>query len=151
MNRAFYALQDTRTPLLTGILTLLLNLLFGTVFHRHTNLGAAGMALSYSIISTVNSILLLILLKRKMNGVDLRRLARFLLQSGLSAAAMGAILYLLEVLPLPSGSKAVQLTVLAAEIAAGVLVYLLMMLLLKNEDAQALVKRLKQGFHGRKS
>ena len=68
MNRAFYAAQDTRTPLAAGLVSVILNLALGYVFYRHTDLGAAGMALSYSLISLVNSFILLVLNVKKLKG-----------------------------------------------------------------------------------
>ena len=56
MNRAFYALQDTKTPLMAGIATVILNLGFGLIFYLFTDLGAAGMALTYTITSTINAV-----------------------------------------------------------------------------------------------
>src|SRR5690606_37199721 len=124
MNRAFYAAQDTRTPLAAGLVSVILNLALGYVFYRHTDLGAAGMALSYSLISLVNSFILLVLNVKKLKGIDAGELAAFLLRAVMSAAVMSAVLWgIREIVPYP-GEKASQLVYLVLEIIAGCAVYL---------------------------
>jgi len=144
MNRAFYAAQDTMTPLAAGMISVALNLALGYVFYEYTDLGAAGMAFSYSLISFVNSLLLLLLMGKKLKGINAGELAGFLIKSVLSAAIMGAVLWgIQEILPYPDG-KALQLLYLALEIIAGCVVYLIMMLILRSQDAIYLVNNIRQ-------
>jgi len=135
MNRAFYARQDTKTPLFIGLSSIILNFCFGMVFYRFTDLGAAGMALSYSIVSTVNSILLLILLNKKMNGIQLNKLFKFFAASIPAALVMCSLLYVFEMLPVQLDTKMLQLMYLAFEIIMGAVIYITMMILLRSEEA----------------
>ncbi|HEX2944554.1 MAG TPA: murein biosynthesis integral membrane protein MurJ [Clostridia bacterium] len=146
MNRSFYAGQDTRTPLVTGIVSILLNVLFGSVFYAFTDLGASGMALSYSIISTVNAIMLLLLLNRKMNGINMEKFFAFIARAVPATFVMIAVLLLFEGLPFKPAAKALQLVFLAGEIFAGAVFYVVTMIMLKAEDALYLVKLFKQRF-----
>jgi len=146
MNRAFYAKQDTKTPLFTGISSVLLNFGFGLGFYHFTNLGATGMALSYSIISTVNSILLLFLLNKKMKGIQLNKLLKFFLASIPATLMMGAILFLFEFLPIRLDTKALQLTYLIFEILLGAAVYTGMMIFMRSEEALYFLNALKQRY-----
>lgn len=144
MNRAYYAAQDTRTPLAAGMISVILNLVLGYVFYRHTDLGAAGMALSYSIASLVNAAILLILMEKRMKGINGGMFAGFLSRAVPSAALMGAVLWFIqEVVPYPGG-KALQLAYLVLEIIAGCAVYIIMMLFLKSQDAIYMVNNIKQ-------
>ncbi|NTV90670.1 MAG: murein biosynthesis integral membrane protein MurJ, partial [Clostridiales bacterium] len=100
MNRAFYATHDTKTPLFAGVLAIVLNYGFGYLFYKTTELGASGMALSYSIISVVNSVLLIILLNHRIEGgILLDKMYKFLLKALPAALIMGVALRLLEMLP----------------------------------------------------
>lgn len=146
MNRAYYARQDTLTPLAAGIVSIILNIAFGSLFHLYTDLGASGMALSYSIISLVNSSLLLILLHKKMNGIHAAELGSFLIRALPSAAVMGAVLLLLRSVVPDPGAKLLQLLYLLLEIIAGAAIYIIMMLLMKSQDAIYLMKNIKQRF-----
>ncbi len=135
INRGFYARHDTKTPLFVGILAVFLNFGFGYLFYRTTALGAAGMALSYSIISTVNSVLLIILINRKIKGIHLNKFLSFLIKAVAASAAMSVVLFLLNLIPVHLATKVLQLTYLLFETLAGTLVYFLVMLLLKGEEA----------------
>jgi putative peptidoglycan lipid II flippase len=73
--RTFYALEDTWTPILVGAVQLLL--MFGLgywlgrgVFPRIGRFGASGIALGFSISNWFEVIALLVLLRRKINGID---------------------------------------------------------------------------------
>lgn len=143
LNRAFYALQDTKTPLMIGITTVLMNLGLGLIFYRYTDLGAAGIAQAYSIISTVNAFMLLVLLSKKVKGIYLDRLGQFAIRAVPSAFLMSIFLILLEAIPIRLDTKILQLLYLTGEIILGVAIYSGMMLLMKAEDAKYLIKMLK--------
>jgi putative peptidoglycan lipid II flippase len=148
MNRAYYARQDTKTPLFVGIGSIIMNLGFGSVFYYFTDLGAAGMALTYSLISTVNSILLLVLLDKKMDGIHMGKFYRFIWRAVVSAIFMGAILILMEQLHPRLDTKLVQLIYLSLEILVGSALYFAMMLLTKSEDALYFFKIFKRKIGG---
>jgi len=135
-NRAFYAINDTLTPLLVGGSTIIINILLSIVFYKMTNLGVAGMALTYSLASAVNAFLLLSILNRKMKGIYIDRLLRFLFKVVPSAMIMGMVLFITNACFVPDTSaKVVQLLNLIFQIALGVLVYFAAVLVLKVEEA----------------
>jgi len=143
MNRAYYAGQDTKTPLAAGILSVVLNAAFGALFYLYTDLGAAGMALSYSITSLVSSVVLIFGLARKMKGIHGGMLISFLLRALPATVAMSLVLYAFQsFLPYP-GEKLLQLIFLLAEIAAGFAVYITIMVLLRSQDAIYLMKNIR--------
>ena len=144
INRGFYALQDTKTPLMAGVAAVILNFGFGYAFHKLTNLQASGMALSYTIISTVNAILLMYLLNRKIKGVHLNRFLSFVIKAIPASVAMGAALLLLDRLPVKLENKTAQLLYLGLEITVGVLVYISVMVLLKGEEALYFINAVKK-------
>jgi len=143
MNRAFYALQDTKTPLMAAVATVIMNFGFGLVFYLFTDLGPAGMALTYSITSLINVVLLLILMNRKVKGISLDRLRSFFNRAVPAALIMGVVLAVLESIPVRLDTKLLQLSYLTGEILLGAAVYAAMMLLLKSDDAIYLLKMLK--------
>lgn len=146
INRGFYAVHDTKTPLFVGIGAVLLNLCFGFLFYKTTNLGAKGMALSYSIISTINSILLIILLERKNKGLHLKRFFLFIFKALPSSLVMGVVLFFLDRLPYSPKSKIYELLFLLVEIFIGALFYYIMMVFLKSSEAIYFLNIFKQKF-----
>jgi len=87
VSRGFYAVQDTRTPVLLGIVSIAV---FFTSAHFLVHLFAErGLALSASIAALVNAILLLVALRKRFHGLEFRRLGRLLWRCLLAAAACG--------------------------------------------------------------
>ena len=91
MVRAFYALHNTWTPVLVGVAAMALNILLSIWWVR--SLGFGGLALANSTATLLEALLLLILLRRRLGGVDGRALALSVGRTALAAGVMGAALY----------------------------------------------------------
>ncbi len=89
--RAFYAFHDTRTPVTAGVLIALLNM--GLSIWWIGPLGVGGPALANGIATTVEMLLLLLWLRRKLPELEYRPLLRGLGQVGLATAGMAALLW----------------------------------------------------------
>ena len=70
--RAFYSIQDTRTPLYISLVTMIINAVLSLTlpFIPSLQLGVAGIALAFSIAGIVNAILLFIWLNGKIGALD---------------------------------------------------------------------------------
>ncbi len=68
VQRAFYALHDTFTPLIVGILSTILMLLLAALFVFLLHLGIGSIAVAYSAASILQFIVLFIFLGRKTGG-----------------------------------------------------------------------------------
>lgn len=68
VSRGFYALHDTKTPLVIGTITTFLMILFSAIFIFFLNLGIESIAFSFSIGSIINLIIMLIFLNFKVKG-----------------------------------------------------------------------------------
>lgn len=82
--RAFYAMQDTRTPALVNVAAVTLNTAVNLVFFRY--LGVAGLALGHATAYTFAAAAASILLRRRLGGLDGRRVG-----ASLARIAMGGI------------------------------------------------------------
>ena len=89
------------------------------------------MALSYSIISAFNSVLLLILIKKRIKVLKLAELLQFVAKSCAASVIMGILLAFMQNIPVRLDTKILQLSYLALEIGAGALVYFAVMALFK--------------------
>jgi putative peptidoglycan lipid II flippase len=136
MNRGFYANNDTKTPLFVGLSTVMINYALSFIFFKTTTLGVAGMALAYSTTSTLNAVLLLFFLNKKMRGINLDKLLIFLLKVIPASVIMGLILYFVNLIHINLNSKAIQLSFLLIEIIIGIAVFSLIVLLMKVEEAK---------------
>lgn len=89
LNRAYYALHDTVTPLVMSIITLAVNLLVELPL-VWTNLGEAGMAAGTLVSFAAQSVIMLYLLDRRVGGLGLRDSASTILKMILATGVMTA-------------------------------------------------------------
>ncbi|HKZ86730.1 MAG TPA: murein biosynthesis integral membrane protein MurJ [Anaerolineae bacterium] len=143
VTRGFYAMHDTRTPVIVGVAAMLLNLALSLLLIGP--LAEGGLALANSIATTVEALVLVWLIRGRLSGIEGRRVWGALARSGLASAAMG--LALLGLLQMPMSSA---LAVCAAGIAVGMIVYAGAALLLRADELRSvrqLVQRRGQALH----
>ncbi|HSD84757.1 MAG TPA: murein biosynthesis integral membrane protein MurJ, partial [Anaerolineae bacterium] len=73
LARAFYALHDTRTPVLLGIVSLVINLVLSVALINV--LHVTGLALANTTAASLEMVLLIVVIRRRLGGLDDRRLA----------------------------------------------------------------------------
>jgi putative peptidoglycan lipid II flippase len=121
--RAFYALHDTRTPVAVGVaamgLNVVLSLTFIAAFETLGWMAHGGLALSNALATTVEMIVLLAIIRRRLGGLEGRRMVSSLARIGLAAAVMGGVVWMLATF---LAGTAVWLAVSLA-VAAGLAVY----------------------------
>jgi putative peptidoglycan lipid II flippase len=132
--RAFYALHDTLTPVWVGGVAMALNLALSLTlpgaFEQAGWLPHGGLALANSVATLLEMIVLLVLIQRRMGGIEGRRTATAFIKSGLAALAMGAALLGWRALLPGAGALAVG----GGGIVVGVAVYLGAALLLRADE-----------------
>jgi len=84
---AFYAMQDTKTPVKIAVVSLLANVALSLILMVPLKHG--GLALANSLASMVNVSLLLVWLRKRIGGIDWGRILRSLVQVAVASAAMG--------------------------------------------------------------
>jgi putative peptidoglycan lipid II flippase len=145
MNRTFFALQDTKTPVKVSLCDVAVHLtasllLIGPLQH-------GGLALGTSIGATVNMILIYILLRRRVRALPERRLFVTLAKILLASAVMGIGVYLFQVelgqlLDLSLLSN--QIIEVMASILLGVIIFTLVILPMKVEEADYVKNLVRQ-------
>jgi putative peptidoglycan lipid II flippase len=86
LSRGFYALRDTRTPVIFAVLSLLLNLVFSLLLREP--LGYRGLALALSLAVSVEALLLFVTLRRRIGGLEGRSLLWSVARAAAAAWAM---------------------------------------------------------------
>ncbi len=87
LARAFYALHDTKTPVLLGILSLAINLIISLSLINV--LGVTGLALANTIAALIEMVLLIVMIRKRLGGLDDRRVALSALKTTIASVVMG--------------------------------------------------------------
>jgi putative peptidoglycan lipid II flippase len=154
VDRAFYALHDTRTPVKAAALAVLLNIaLSGTVVFGAVS-GAvpaerayAGLALANAIAAWVEASLLVGWLHHRAGGGGLRGLGGDLARYVVAALVMGAVLAGLDDVllgALDTSRLSGELVAVGTLIAVGLVVYLVGSLLLRSREPRLLLGLLRR-------
>jgi putative peptidoglycan lipid II flippase len=148
LSRAFYALKDTRTPVLINLVTIVINVLLSVLFVIYLKLGVWAIALAYTITSIVDFLLYLYTLDKKVGGFNKEKLIVPFTKIAISALLMGVFLYIpLKFLDnyIFDTQYTVQLLGLTAIAGAtGMLVYLVFTKLFRVEEIELLYKLLRK-------
>lgn len=143
---AFHSLQDTRTPVKIGGLALVCNLLSAVILmHFFAHL---GLALATAIASTVNCLVLWLMLRRKIGqAISLEGCGRALSQTLLATAGMLATIILLNYWPLTASSYQghwQETWRLVLKIAAAAMSYVGCARLLGNQELKMIATLIKK-------
>ncbi|MDS1030183.1 murein biosynthesis integral membrane protein MurJ [Bacillota bacterium LX-D] len=147
LNRIFYALQDTISPVVIGAFSIIINIAGSIILIRY--LGHGGIALAYSSAGIFNLVLLLWWLKRKLGKIDGKRIILSFLQSLTASCLMGAAVYYTALAMdqiLDMSIKLNQLVQVTLSILVGAAVYAVIAAILKNEETQMVLGVLKRKF-----
>ncbi len=139
---AFYAMQDTKTPVKTLAFAVALNVALSLIFMRIFKI--AGLALASSISTTVNAALLYYFLRKKIGSLHGGKLLSSFFKIITASLAMGAIVrgyhvFLME--PAREASHWIQGLHLFASIAVGLLVYIALSFALGIEEVRKIFRR----------
>ena len=145
LTRSFYAMRDSRTPVIVSvaqfILKIALSILFLSIIFLNSvsasaiSWGLGALALSTSLAGLLEALVLLWLLQQRIGGLALRALAKFTGQVFLAAGAMGLALLILRFFldhvlvttdrqALGFGGTVMAFIKLLLELGAGLIVYI---------------------------
>ncbi len=139
MVRAFYAMHDTKTPVLIGIVAMSLNVVFSLLFiSLFTRLGwmpHGGLALANSLATILEMVALLYFMRGRLNGLDGRRVFVGFGKAAIATFVMSLVLFawMNQVINQPVW------IILIGGAVIGVVVYGIMVLALGVEEAKGLL------------
>ncbi|HEY3210502.1 MAG TPA: murein biosynthesis integral membrane protein MurJ [Actinomycetota bacterium] len=122
--RAFYAMQDTRTPALINIFAVALNTAVNFLYFRY--LRVEGLALGHATAYTFAAIVAVTILRRRLGGLEGRRLVPAVGRILLGGLATGAVAYLVARLlgqAFGTASLGPQLLQVGGGVVAGLLTF----------------------------
>jgi putative peptidoglycan lipid II flippase len=146
---AFFALQDSKTPVRAAIAAILANLLLSAVCMRP--LAHGGLALATALASILNLLLLVMALHRRLGGLNWRAMALGVGRSLLSAGVMApGVLGVARVMIHGAGQTTASLALgVAASVAAGVAIYLVASLAFGSPEMDRMLNACRGSVRGR--
>lgn len=157
LGKVFYSLQDTKTPMINGIVTIFLNIGLNLFFVFFTNMQLAGLAFATSISAIVTIILLFISLRKKIGPFGGKSIIIVLLKSIISSALMAIVTtfiynYISKLMPetLTSNvaiiSKLYEVIPLGLAVCLGAITYGICIILLKVDEVNLILDSIKNRF-----
>ncbi|HSI66961.1 MAG TPA: murein biosynthesis integral membrane protein MurJ [Planococcus sp. (in: firmicutes)] len=138
LSRAFYSLQDTKTPMINGAIAMALNIVLNLILSRY--LGIGGLALATSIAALFGTALLFYSLRKKIGPLDTKGIASSFAKILTASLVMGATAKLFYNYALPVAGSSSSLI---AAVALAVVIYALLVYAMKLEDMEAIIKGIK--------
>ena len=140
---AFYAVQDTKTPVKMAVVSLFANVGLSLILMGPMN--HAGLALANSLASILYVSLLLVWLRKKIGEIDRSRIMRSLLQIAVASAATGWVAYWVvgRTSWMNPGNWGEKILFLGAAIVAGMFTYIVISYLLRNAELSFLIGLLR--------
>ncbi len=142
VTRGFYALSDTRTPVGVGLATVALNIVLSLAFSGV--MGHGGLALAYSLANSLEAIVLLIIIRGRLGGLDGGRVLTSVLRVVVASVIMGEGLALGVFASgdlLVTSSLLVRLLLVSGLLFGGALIYLTLTVWLGSEEIIGLARR----------
>ena len=147
--RSFYAMEDTKTPLYISIFAIGLNILLAIVFSTIFKFGAYGLAWAQSIGALVEIIILLALMKIRIQGLFDIQFISGILRMVVASLVAGAVCYLFVVVFPLMDSDERFFSVFPKFCFVGLVsstAYLFISKILKLEEAEPIISYIKKIF-----
>lgn len=146
ITRAFYAMEDSKTPMINGGIAVGICVASSLILVRFMGIG--GLALATSISGIAGTVLLLVSLRKKLGAIGFREMGATLLKTAAAAVVMGIVVgFLYSVLLGLTGVPAVALLL---DIVCGIVVYSVLVLFLRIREVDFVVGYVKRKLGGRR-
>lgn len=138
---AFYSLQDTITPVKVAVVAMLANIIFSLLLMGPLKHG--GLALALSLTSTMQLLILIFLLRKRIGGIEGRAVVGSMAKSFLSSLIMAICIYWLafKIFPAKSTGTVASLAFgVLLVVGAGILIYLISARLLGSKELTSVME-----------
>lgn len=147
--RAFYALEDTKTPFCIAVLTVAVNIFLSWYLTRpaKAGLGVEGLALAYTLAGILNTILLWIFLRWRLGSLDEERILTAVYKISIAAIVMALTIQTFKTLLAPFLDMQTFLGIFTQGSIAGLLgcaAYVVMGMLLKSYEMKIFVETIRK-------
>ncbi len=140
---AFYAMKDTKTPVISAAASLVVNVVAGYIL-MHTPLKHAGLTLANTLSAIVQMGILLAMLNKKTGGIDMRQILKSLSKFIIAAMVMSAlVVWIGSFADWKNGSMLIKTIFLTVIVFAGGGVYFAVCYILRSEEMLYFIRKIK--------
>lgn len=146
LGKIFYSLQDTKTPMINGIIAMVLNIVLNLAFVKYTNMGLGGLAFATSISSLVTIALLSVSLRRKIGAFGGKKIISVLIKSIIAALLMALVTkFTYNVIDAFLSAGFIQDAIkLAISVGLGAIVYAVSIIVLRVDEVKLIFKMINK-------
>lgn len=143
LNRVYYSLQDTKTPMVNGAISVGFNIVLNIILVKFMN--HSGLALGTSIATIIATLLLLHGLKKKIGSLGIKAYITTFLKTGLASGIMGVVVYFIYhgLYGTLRVSKSYKLISLLVAVLIAAIVYVVLCYVFKIEEVRDVVSKIK--------
>lgn len=138
LSRAFYSLQDTKTPAINAAFAVVINIVLNIVLSRFMGIG--GLALATSISAIVCTLLLFVSLRKKIGAFGLRGISVSFVKISVASVVMGFVARLSFDMWAVSVGQGIGLL---ASIGISAIVYVIMIYFMRIDEVDSLISGIK--------
>ncbi len=135
LNKAFYAIQDSVTPMRIAIIGIIVNVILSLILSKYMGLG--GLALAASIAATIIALLLLISINKNIKGIIDRKIVYNSIKIVIASTIMSIVVLLVRGL-LEDKVKMLnivgKLLILGLPVIIGIITYILIAFILRIQE-----------------
>lgn len=141
LSRAFYSLQDTKTPMVNGIIGVVINIILNSILS--TYMGIGGLALATSISAIFCTVLLFISFRKKVGSFGMKHITISSIKVLCASLIMGVVAkFSYDVLLKYIGDN---LSLILA-IIIGAVVYFILIYFMRIEEVDSMINAVKKKF-----
>ncbi|WP_333638002.1 murein biosynthesis integral membrane protein MurJ [Tissierella praeacuta] len=141
LNRVYYSLQDTKTPMVNGMIAVIINLILNLLLIKP--MAHMGLALATSISATITTIMLFLSLRRKIGSIGLIKYLICFIKTLAASLCMGVVVFLIyyKLGAIIVTTKVMKMLLLLVSVAVGAVVYFILCVVFKVKELFIIFKR----------
>lgn len=141
LNRVYYSLQDTKTPMVNGMIAVIINLILNLLLIKP--MAHMGLALATSISATITTIMLFLSLRRKIGSIGLIKYLICFIKTLAASLCMGVVVFLIyyKLGAIIATTKVMKMLLLLVSVAVGAVVYFILCVVFKVKELFIIFKR----------
>jgi len=143
-TQAFYSMKDTKSPVISAAVSMIVNVTLGYILMQ-TPLKHAGLTLANTLSAIVQMLILLTLLNKKTDAINIKKILISLIKFIIASIVMAAVIIFIGTFAdWENDSKAIKIIFLTVIVFSGITIYFVLCYILKCNEMVYLADKIKQ-------